>query len=431
MNTRRRLTAMAIVATVAIAGCGGDDEPESLDTLPDLTGQPATATSGSTATLSTSEVGGTAPATSATGSTTAAQTGPTGPLGDPAVTFADGVGGEGLVKIVQRPGGRKYVVAQRGQVLVLSDDNATSPVLDLQAEVSTGNEQGLLGLAFHPDLPLAYVNYTDTSGDTVIAEYAVTATGSLDPASQREVMAVDQPYDNHNGGNLVFGPDKYLYIGFGDGGSADDPQRNALSLSTPLGKMLRIDPVVADGQDGFNTPADNPFVGTSGALAEIWSSGLRNPWRFSFDQATGDLWIADVGQGRVEEIDVAGATGGFSAGKAVNFGWSAFEGNDRFNEDQSEKGHTPPRYTYTHEEGRCSVTGGVAYRGSAIPELRGYYVFADYCSGELWALDFEGEGDGEIVELGSVASPVSIDQVGDDLYVVSQADGAQLVERAS
>ena len=164
------------------------------------------------------------------------------------------------------------------------------------------------------------------------------------------LLEIEQPYANHNGGDLTFGPDGMLYIGMGDGGSGGDPERRATDLSSLLGKLLRIDPTLADGQ-AYTVPADNPFVGQEGAAPEIWSSGLRNPWRFSFDRETGDLWIADVGQNAIEEIDVAPASGGVDAGKGLSFGWSAFEGTERFNDDVPADGHVPPIHTYTHADG--------------------------------------------------------------------------------
>ena len=420
-----------LVAVSLLSACASDGGDEGgAETLPGLSELSTPETlPGSTAPA------GTDPASAPTGqdgapaASTATSSQGTTAVGPPEIALAEAVGGEGLVKVAAGASGRTYAVAKRGMVLLLTEA-APLTVLDISADVSTASEQGLLGLAVHPSLPLAYLNYTDTSGDTVITEYRVAPDGTFDQASARVVMEVDQPYDNHNGGNLVFGPDDYLYIGLGDGGSADDPERRALNLSTPLGKLLRIDPV---SSDGFEVPADNPFIGTAGALGEIWSIGLRNPWRYSFDPPTGDLWIADVGQGRVEEVDVARSSGGVAAGKGVSFGWSAFEGDDRFNEDQPAEGHAPPYYTYVHEDGRCSITGGVVYRGDKVPELDGWYVFADYCSGEVWAFDTEAAaapGVVEVVPLATVPSPTSIDQVGETLYVVSATDGALRVTAA-
>jgi glucose/arabinose dehydrogenase len=267
-------------------------------------------------------------------------------------------------------------------------------------------------LAFAPGGDVAYINYTDNSGDTVISEHPVEGDGTFGTGDlARVVLQIDQPYDNHNGGGLRFGPDGFLYVGMGDGGAGGDPERRATDMATPLGKMLRIDPAIAVGEP-YSVPPDNPFVGTPAAAPEIWSSGLRNPWRFSFDRETGDLWIADVGQNAWEEINVAPATGGVDAGKGLSFGWSAFEGDERYNEDVSPDGHTPPIATYGHDGGRCSISGGVRVRGGPVPALEGWYVYADYCSGQVWALEVTGEGAdlaaGRTVELGLVEAATAL-----------------------
>ena len=215
-------------------------------------------------------------------------------------------------------------------------------------------------MAFHPDGTKAYVNFTDNDGDTNVVEFAVDAAGGFDRESLRTVLVVEQPYDNHNGGDLAFGPDGMLYVGLGDGGAGGDPERRALNLAEVLGKMLRIDPTTPSGDLGYTIPADNPFVGTEGARGEIWSIGLRNPWRYSFDPETGDLWIADVGQGSIEEINVAPATEGVDAGRGSNFGWSAFEGSQPFNDDVTAENHSGPIFEYSHSGGRCSISGGCA-----------------------------------------------------------------------
>jgi glucose/arabinose dehydrogenase len=245
-------------------------------------------------------------------------------------------------------------------------------------------EQGLLGLAFALDGTKLYVDYTDLSGNSHVDEYTLGADEVADPASKREVLTQDQPYPNHNGGQLVFGPDGMLYIGFGDGGSGGDPQRHANDLGTWLGKILRIDPK-ATGDAPYAVPADNPFVGQSGAKPEIWSYGLRNPWRFSFDAANGDLWIGDVGQDTVEEVDhVTPADGN---GRGVNFGWSAYEGTNRYNNDVSGDNVVMPVHEYQHGDDGCSISGGFVYRGTAIAALRGAYVFGDYCFTGVRAID--------------------------------------------
>lgn len=316
-----------------------------------------------------------------------------------------------------------YVVEQGGRVLRLAEDGTTEPVLDVSDMVSKAGEQGLLGLAFSPDGTKAYVNYTETEWDTVIAEYPVDAQGVFDTAARREVLRIDQPYENHNGGHLAFGPDGYLYIGTGDGGNGGDPERRATNPAELLGKMLRIDPAAADGQP-YTVPADNPFVGDGGTAPEIWSLGLRNPWRFSFDRETGDLWIADVGQGNVEEVDVAAATDGVGAGRGVHFGWSAYEGDDRFNTDVEVADHVGPVYSYGHDEG-CSVSGGVRPRGEAAGSLEGWYVFSDYCASIVWALPVtDGPTGPQVGERVVVAEPIFrvtavVDGPDGEVYVLS------------
>jgi glucose/arabinose dehydrogenase len=271
-----------------------------------------------------------------------------------------------------------YVAEKVGRVVAISPASDPRVVLDLTNRVSLGSEQGLLGLAFSPNGRYLYVDFTDTEGDTHVAEFAFDDDGA-DPASERQVLFVEQPFSNHNGGALAFGPDGHLYVALGDGGSAGDPMGNAQSLSTLLGKLLRISPRPSAGEP-YAIPADNPFVGRAGARPEIWAYGLRNPWRFSFDAATGDLWIGDVGQSGWEEIDLepAGSDGG------SNFGWDRLEGTHPF-EGGSAPGSIPPVFEYANGDGSCAVTGGYVYRGALIPALSGAYVFADYCRGRLEA----------------------------------------------
>jgi glucose/arabinose dehydrogenase len=299
-----------------------------------------------------------------------------------------------------------YVAERPGRVRAIRDGQLVPQlVLDITSMTRAQGERGFLGMAFAPDGSHLYVSYTDQAGDSHVDEYVVGADGSVDPATRRQVLFQEQPYANHNGGGIVFGPDGLLYIGFGDGGSAGDPERRALRLDTWLGKLLRIDPR-PDGAQPYRVPPDNPFVGQEAAKPEIWSYGLRNPWRFSFDAATGDLWIGDVGQNRIEEIDLAPAASG--GGKGLNFGWSAFEGTRRFNEDQPAEGTVGPVHEYAHndEPGGCSVTGGYVYRGTAIPALQGAYVFADYCARGVRALDPAAPAEAAVIvpERGSIVS---------------------------
>jgi glucose/arabinose dehydrogenase len=269
--------------------------------------------------------------------------------------------------------GRLFIVEQAGVIRILQNDALIeAPFLDIRELVDDGgNEQGLLGLAFHPDYEsngFFYVNYTGEGGHTVIARFHASGNAA-DLNSQAVLLRVEQPFPNHNGGALAFGPDGFLYIGLGDGGAGGDPFGNGQNINALLGKILRID---VNRGEPYAIPSDNPF-GT-----EVFHYGLRNPWRISFDSATGDLWIGDVGQGQYEEIDYlgAGAKGG------VNFGWDRYEGRHDYESGDPLTNHTPPMFEYSHDEG-CSVTGGYVYRG-AMPEWQGVYFFADYCSGRLW-----------------------------------------------
>jgi glucose/arabinose dehydrogenase len=276
--------------------------------------------------------------------------------------------------------GRLFVIEKVGRIRILQDGQLLpQPFLDISDRVgSDGNEQGLLGLAFHPQYSQNgrfFVNYTNKDGDTVIARFQVSGDPNVaDPGSEVKLLGVDQPYANHNGGVLVFGPDGYLYAGLGDGGSQGDPQGNAQQTDRLLGKILRLD--VAG--DTYAIPPDNPFGN------EVWAYGLRNPWRISFDKATGDLYIGDVGQNTWEEIDYlpAGSPGG------TNFGWNQREGAHDYNGSASPN-FTEPVAEYSHQVGGCSVTGGYIYRG-AMPEWNGIYLYGDYCTGLIWGLIHTG-----------------------------------------
>lgn len=314
--------------------------------------------------------------------------------------------------------GRLFVVEQGGTIRILQDGAILeTPFLDIDDRVGgEGNEQGLLGLAFHPDYEsngFFYVNYTDTNGDTVIALFQVSADPNIaDPSSEKILLQVDQPYSNHNGGHLEFGPDGFLYAGLGDGGSQDDPRGNGQSLETHLAKLLRID---VNSGDPYGIPADNPYA-NGGGLPEIWASGLRNPWRFSFDRSTGDLYIADVGGSQWEEVNFlpAGSPGG------TNFGWSLMEGNH----GNESAGLTGPITEYEHGN-RCSITGGYVYRGAALPAWQGVYVYGDYCSGEIFGLLRNAEGaweDRVLYETGFLITSFGLDEAG-ELYVLDRTGG--------
>ena len=298
---------------------------------------------------------------------------------------------------------RLFVVEQAGIISVFPNDSEVTErkiFLDIQTRVTDlSNEQGLLGLAFHPDYETNgyfYVNYTTSNPDrTVISRFSVNENdaGSANPASETVLLTYTQPYANHNGGHLSFGPDGYLYIAAGDGGSAGDPQNNGQDRKTLLGSILRIDVDSQEDGNEYSLPDDNPFVGNDeGYREEIYAYGLRNPWRFSFDAETGELWAGDVGQNSVEEIDIIES--------GLNYGWNTMEGSNCYpsGTDCSSEGLELPVYDYDHSLGR-SVTGGFVYRGSDIPELTGLYIYADFVSGRIWALDTSNPDNPENTEL--------------------------------
>ena len=284
---------------------------------------------------------------------------------------------------------RLFIVEKRGTITIVKQGTPLpTPFLDLRGKVSTGSEQGLLGLAFHPGYStnrLFVVNYTNPAGDTRVAVYRTSTTDPdlADPASEQVALAVAQPFTNHNGGMVAFGPDGKLYLGMGDGGSGGDPQGNGQKRSTVLGKLVRLT-VSPAGQ--ASVPSDNPFIADAGTRPEIWSVGVRNPWRFSFDRASGDLYIGDVGQNEHEEIDALP----LSASRGANFGWNVMEGRTCYGAGTcSQQGLILPVIDYAHSDG-CSVTGGYVYRGTAIPNLAGHYFYADYCQG--WIRSFRLAG---------------------------------------
>ena len=354
-------------------------------------------------------------------STAPATTIATGPLPIPVVTLVDAGEFNAPVELFSRIGDQRHFVVEQNGRIVAADDLSSEVVLDITDITAADGERGLLGAAFHPAQDFAYVHYSDADGTTVVDEYVIDPfTAAFDPDSRREVLMVEQPFGNHNGGELAFGPDGFLYLGLGDGGAAGDPERNALALASRLGKILRIDPRQS-GDKPFTVPADNPFVDVEGADPTIWALGLRNPWKFSFDAPTGDLWIADVGQGDLEEINYAPAIDGQGAGRGLSFGWSAFEGTAPFNGDQDPDGHTPPIVEYSHDDGNCSVSGGAVYRGDAISDLQGWFVYGDFCSGQIWGYDPTSQsGAPIIVELAQQPSlaAIAIDGEG-DLFAVS------------
>jgi glucose/arabinose dehydrogenase len=342
---RRAAVVAAVAAAVMIAGCGDDSESD--DTV---------GTSATTATI---------------------QPAPGGELRLEKIGDFDQP-----VYVTQPPGGGElYVVEREGSVRIVRDGQIVStPALDIRDQVTAdGEEQGLLSVAFPPDFQssrLVYAYYTGNDQDQHVVEYSVGDDGSFEVGSERELLHMDDFASNHNGGLLLFGPDPgSLYIGTGDGGIADDPERNGQDLGSLLGKILRIDPRQAGSRP--YTPL-GVFRGRPGARPEICNYGLRNPWRFSFDRGTAALLIADVGQNTQEEVDYVPA----ERACGNNFGWSAFEGTNRLNEDQSAPNEVPPILTYGRDEG-CSVTGGYVVRDPSLPALEGRYVYGDYCAGEL------------------------------------------------
>jgi len=318
---------------------------------------------------------------------------------------------------------RLFVVEQVGVIRVIVDGELRSePFLDIANRVGSGGERGLLGLAFPEDYAASgrfYVYYTDRQGDTAVSRFSTTSDPDrADPASETILLTQSQPYSNHNGGQIAFGPDGYLYIGLGDGGSGGDPEGNGQNLDTFLGKLLRID---VSG-DGYQVPSDNPYVGTNGVRPEIWAYGLRNPWRFSFDSDTGDLYIADVGQNAYEEVNVqpASSTGG------ENYGWKIMEANECFQPRSGcdTSGLVLPVIAYPHGgQWGSSISGGYVYRGASVPALTGRYVFADFVSGRIWTAS---EGDDwsvePFMETGFNVSTFGVDAAG-ELYVADYGAG--------
>ncbi len=320
--------------------------------------------------------------------------------------------------------GRLFVVEQPGRIKIVENGQPLAePFLDISAIVGTsGSEQGLLSVAFHPAYEsnrYFYVNYTDTQGDTVIARYSTSDDPNrADPDSGKVLLVIGQPYANHNGGHILFGPDGYLYVGMGDGGAGGDPENRAQNLGTLLGKILRLD---VDNADPYGVPPTNPFVGVADARPEIWSYGWRNPWRMAFDPATGNFFIADVGQNQHEEVNFEPA--GLSDG--LNYGWRLMEGLHCYNPescDPAAQNLVLPIAEYSHSEG-CSVTGGYVYRGAQYPALDGIYLYGDYCSGTVWGLRWQPDGQWQqarLLDSGARISSFGQDETG-EVYLIDHA----------
>ncbi len=396
-------TVLSLLALVSLSACADNGQPEQSGSAVIVTTTVATPGTTPASTQPSTPVTTTEPPTEPvttdqpdTGSTVGpvpTRTEPEPLVGDPQVEAVAVGQFDAPVDLVVRPGDAAlYIVEQPGRIVRFTDDVQTV-VADVTDRTDANSERGLLALAFSGDGARAYLHYTDLSGDTVVDEYPVAADGRFEVAARRVVFTLDQPYSNHNGGDLAIGPGGMLLIALGDGGSGGDPQRRASDPTSLLGSLLRIDPR-PDGDQPYTIPDDNPFVdgefnGLAGA-PEVWAWGLRNPWRFAFDPITGDLWIADVGQNEFEEVNRVAPVGDAVAGRAADFGWSAFEGTERFNTDVPDNDPILPVLTYRHGDDGCSISGGVPYRGTAIPDLAPAYVYSDYCSGIVWALDLAG-----------------------------------------
>jgi glucose/arabinose dehydrogenase len=381
MAGMHRSVVAVVVPLAALLACTG---PVPTPTATPPTGSP-TVTQPPTASASLAPAPSPATASPAATATATSTATPISSIG--LVPFAEGLRPLVLLSHAGDGSGRVYAVEQEGFVRVGDADGTfeTEPFLDIEARVGYGGEQGLLGLAFHPDYATngrLFVDYSDGQGDNVIAEFARNVSGDgANPDSERVLLTIEQPFANHNGGMLAFGPDGYLYVSSGDGGNAGDPLGSGQDLGSRLGKILRIDVDTANGPYGI--PEGNPFAGVNGALPEIWSYGLRNPWRLSFDRTTGDMFVGDVGQGSYEEVNAEPAGVG-----GRNYGWNEMEGPVCFGGPDCDRTDlTLPAATYGHRDANCSITGGYVYRGTSEPGLVGTYLFADYCSGTVWGID--------------------------------------------
>ncbi len=345
---------------VLASACGGDDDGNDDQAAPTTEGEP---TSGSTGTATTLEEA---------------------PLDSIELTLTQVAEADTPTSLVTRPGSDTLYVSERaGRVRPMVDFQLGDPIVDIVDEVVTNSEQGLLDLEFSPDGNTLYLSYNvPPDGDTRIAAYTMNGD-TVDPASRRELLAVDQPFPNHKGGDIEIGPDGFLYIGLGDGGAGGDPLGNGQNTNVLLGKILRIDPTQPAGGKQYGIPPGNPFADGQGGAPEVWAYGLRNPWRFTFDPRNGDLWIADVGQGQWEEIDLLPAASG--GGGGANLGWNQMEGSHSFEGGSNPDGGVLPIFEYDHDQG-CSITGGVVYRGTGVPGLAGAYLFTDYCNGTIRAV---------------------------------------------
>jgi glucose/arabinose dehydrogenase len=364
---RRAAIVVGVAVMIAAAACGGDDGADD---------EALSATTSTTAGTATTATGG---------STTATRAGPSPPLESVGLTLTEVASADTPMALVTRPGTQSMYLAERAGVVRPFDGGGLGdPILDISDEVSTTSEQGLLDIEFSPDGATLFVHHSQNpSGDTRIVSYPL-AGDRVDTGGRRELLAVEQPYPNHKGGDIEFGPDGYLYIALGDGGNSGDPQGNGQNTQALLGKILRIDPESPSGGTAYGIPADNPFANGAGGAPEVWLYGVRNPWRIAFDPESDDLWVADVGQDEVEEINLLPAATG--AGRGANLGWNEMEGSRPFEGGSNPDGAVLPIVEYEHADGGRSVTGGVIYRGSAIPGLVGAYLFTDHYDGRIRAV---------------------------------------------
>ncbi|MGH2536070.1 MAG: PQQ-dependent sugar dehydrogenase [Candidatus Promineifilaceae bacterium] len=436
VNNLRLALVSAGLGLALLAGCGREGTPSPAGPTAALTESTVAAvTAEATVTLPASPTPApasrqaTAEATPASSDEPPAAVPSPTPAGQPATSISLSQVGSGFRQptyLTHAGDERLFVVEQDGAIWRLENGGRSAqPFLDINGRVgSDALERGLLSMAFHPDFAqngFFYVNYTDNSGDTVVSRFEAPdgSGGAADPNSEFLILAVGQPYPNHNGGQLQFGPDGLLYIGMGDGGSAGDPQNNGQDPTTLLGALLRLD---VDAEGAYGIPAGNPFSGELGTRPEIWAIGLRNPWRFSFDGLTGDLYIADVGQNAWEEVNFvpAGAPGG------ANFGWSILEGSHCYGEDSCDPaGLELPVAEYSNPDGGCAISGGYVYRGRQHPTLTGNYFYGDYCSGLVWSL-FRGPA-GEwtvnlVAQTGLTVSSFGEGQDG-EIYLLDHALG--------
>jgi len=420
MTTRVARAGLVVGITVALlsaTACSSNDNPEP------------------------SEGGAPAHTESITGSTGAPDTTANRSLDDVTIELTPIAEVRTPVALAPRPATNDLFVAEQGgRVRRITIDRSegepafdlqADPVLDISDQTRVQGERGLLGIAFSPDGDRMYLDYTDTDGDTHIVEYRMSGD-EVDTDSRRELLFVEQPLANHNGGQLAFGPDGFLYIAMGDGGGSGDPDERGQDTDDLLGKILRIDPSQPSGGRAYGIPAGNPFA-TGGGAPEIWLYGVRNPWRFSFDTTTDDLWVADVGQNEIEEITwLPAATEG--AGRGANLGWNLKEGFDPFRDNEPVAGLTDPIFEYPNDGDNCSVIGGYVYRGRSIPALSGVYLFGDYCASEIRALLVR---DGEVVDERNLDVSVaerSLTSFGQDLegevYVLSTEGTVYRIEPA-